>query len=226
MQFRAFFFILSCVLCSASAWAEDAPKEAAAKDAAAKDAKEGEAPAPDAPLEPGADYICEVDIFYNWKPAPPKPKKMDKPLAGGKSTASQPTPTPQEETSDKPDNIREFFTTAGEQGLVKDEIINRLNSKIPFYERQASEACKNSHQDQTLCVSSRLRASFEQYNKLDYATRKAMTDGIRSDCEDKLGKCFNTEASEVRCQINRSPEVLPKPPEATGEAAAKDKKKK
>lgn len=213
MIFRnvSFLLISFCLLeLGSRAYAEDPPAKA----------PEEAVPA-EPPLEPGTDYICEVDIFYIWKPEPKPKKPLAKPTSG--KASSEPV---EKETPVVLENVREFFTTAGDQGLVKEEIINRLSSKIPFYERQASDQCKSSHQDLTLCVSSRLRANFEQYNKLDYATRKAMTDGIESDCAHKLGKCLSTDASEIRCQVNRSPEVPAKPPgEAEAAAGGKEKEK-
>ncbi len=181
--------------------------EAAKKDAPAAKPAEGEAPAAEHPaLEPGADFICEADVFYNWKPQDFTPKKI---------LPADPKPKEEEAVVPPPESIREFFTTVGEQGVVEEEVTNRLNVKIPLLQRQAAEHCKQTHQDQTLCVSAKLRAGFEQYNKLDYISRRAMVEAMTADCLAKMGKCLDTEVSEIECHINRSPEV---PIEKAGEA--------
>lgn len=156
-------------------------------------------------LAPGTDYVCEVDIFFKWRPRPKK------------TNGSTPELDP----------IKDFFTTAGDEGVVEDEVKNRLGTKIPNLERQAMDMCKSIHQDKTLCVAARMRSSVEHYTKLDFTARRAMAEAIDRDCEHKLGKCLGTEASEIRCHLNRSPEVpMPKEGEAAAPGGEKEKEKK
>src|SRR5262245_35972007 len=112
------FFALLFLFAPAAIRAE-APKE---NKEAPKPGAPGAAEAAPAPLEPGTDIVCEADIFYNWKPQGFAQKK----ILPGDATA----PAPEDVVApEPPDSIREFFTTAGEQGLVEEEVTNRLNTK-------------------------------------------------------------------------------------------------
>ncbi len=197
---------------------------AAAEDKApAKDGKEaapaaGAEPAAPPALEPGANLVCETDISFVWKPIPPPPKP------GAIRGSNGPQVDKDEPVEQEP--VEDFFTTAGEDGVVEEEVRNRLAGKIPQLQRQAIESCKILHENQTLCVSAKLRANFEQFNRLDFLSRKAMVEAISGDCEKKGGKCISAEYSPVKCHINRFPDVLPQKAEAPAPAAAgKDKKK-
>jgi len=164
-------------------------------------------------LEPGSDYVCQSDISYTWRPSPPPLPKPDP------SVRPQTVPTP----APPPEPVKEFFTAAGEQGMNEKEVRERLIGKLPEIRRQASDACRSAHQDFSVCVSSRLRATYDQYVKLDFAARRAMIDAIDVDCQQRMGTCLSDEASEVRCYVNRSPDAVPK---VEAEAGKEKEKKK
>ena len=199
-----FFGILACavslLLCVHNAAAQNkAPAKEAPADAAAV------APG----LEPGTDYVCEAEIYYIWKPAPPPPKP-------GVPDTEPPA-----------ENTKDFFAMAGDQGLVEEEVKNRLNTKIPQMQQQAMSQCVELHQDQTACISSKMKIGFAQISRLDFAARRAMADAISNDCERQLGRCLSTAVSEPKCHLNRPPDMPVAAPAAeAGKAPAKDAKKK
>jgi hypothetical protein len=195
---------LACVAVSSTAWAEAAKEEAKAQPAEA---------APQAGLVPGpgADIICEADIFFSWKLSPPKEKEN-----AANNTQAAP------ENDDDSEAVKEFFSSAGEEGLVEEEVRNRLSAKLPQMQQEAMKFCVSAHQDQTGCISSKIRLNADQYSRLDFVARKAMIDAINNDCEQSLGKCLSTETGEMKCRINRPPDV---PAQAAASADEKSTEK-
>ncbi|MFN8389821.1 MAG: hypothetical protein U0136_05990 [Bdellovibrionota bacterium] len=188
--------VISIVGTSNGALAE-APKNAPAEKAASP------SPTKSPELEPGSNVLCEVDVFYTWKPAPRK----------------------DDQEAEPPAPVKDFYITAGEEGLVEEEVTNRLTAKIPQFSQQALQLCASVHQDQTLCVTSKLKANNAHYEKLDFVARRALVEAINLDCQEQAGECIGAEVSDVKCRVNRPPDLQPQPSPGAADAAPADKAK-
>lgn len=213
--------VMGCLVPATAAWAEGPAGKDPKKEAGGAAPAGGEPSPP--PLEPGADYLCQADVFYVWKPAPPAPEGV--PTGAGNQAHLGAEPA--EESGE---SRREFALVVGETGLVQDEVKNRVSSRIPIAQLEAVQKCKAEHEDRTSCVTMKIKRGMDNYTRLDFGARKAMLDAMNHDCENNLGVCGNSEVTEITCMVNRSPDaVLPKPVEAAaggkGEGG-KDAKKK
>lgn len=189
-----------------------APRPLHAEPPAAKDKKDG-APAAAAeatptPLEPGADYLCQADVFYVWKPAPPAGEGAMAAAGGNGHLGAEPS------ADDSNDSRREFALVVGETGLIQDEVKNRVAARIPIAQLEAVQKCKLEHEDRTSCVTQKMKRGMDNYTRLDFGARKAMLEAMNHDCESNLGTCGNSEVTEISCLVNRSPDFLPPKPEA------------
>ncbi len=185
-----------------------------------KDAAPAAAEGSPAPLEPGADYLCQADVFYVWTPnAPPG----EEPQGGVSANLGAEPAEPSAESR------REFALVVGETGLVQDEVKNRVKARIPAAQLEAVQRCKSEHEDRTSCVTLKIKRSTDNYARLDFGARKAMLEAMNHDCQSNLGVCGNSEVTEISCLINRSPDVLPPKADAApagkGDAAKEPKKK-
>lgn len=156
----------------------------------------------------GSETICESDIYYYWKLKP-----LPTPTNSAKKPAEA-TPTPE-----MPDN-KVLYQTVGEHGETETDVKNKLAAKITASLRDANEDCRNAHQDQTSCLTKKIKSQNELLGKIDFATKNKIISAMTDDCKNELGSCGKIESSEIRCYLNKA--IAPKSPNA--EAASTKKK--
>ncbi len=198
---RSAFIVLFSVCLIFLASTQSFAQDEANKDAAAP------ATAP-APLEPGSDFVCEAQVTYNWRKRTPVLPKGSK----------EPAPTPY-------DPIKVFFATVGERGTIEADVKERVTGILEKTKEEAQIDCKSVHENQTGCVSRKMRENSDGYSRMDFSARRSFLDAVKSDCEEAFGNCLNSEASAVLCRVRKPSDIAPKPPEAAKDTA-KDKGKK
>lgn len=151
----------------------------------------------------GSETVCEVDIYYSWKPNPPAKKEKEK----------NPEPVVIAET-------KVLFQTIGEQGLNEKDIKNKLATKITLTQKQALEECGGLHQDQGQCLTKKIKPQQELLGKMDFATKNALLAATIADCQSEQGSCGKIETSETRCYLNKPEKLNAETPAATNEKAA------
>lgn len=150
---------------------------------------------------------CEADIFYSWKKTPPKP------VPGQKDAAPPAEAEPAEV----------FYTRAGEQGAVEEEVKARVEKKLETMKAEALSACREAHEDQARCITTGLKTISKEYNRADYAARGALLKSVTDDCENTNGACVSARTGDVACYLHHPPDEAAA---ASADAGADDKKKK
>ncbi|MBP9839020.1 MAG: hypothetical protein KBC84_09960 [Proteobacteria bacterium] len=136
-------------------------------------------------LPTGGEFVCESNIFYSWKlPAKPIPGRPQDP------------PVEQAE-------VKEYYTTVGEQALNESEAKEKIKAKISTALGQAKQYCTQIHNGKGSCISDKIKMNNDVYYKADFATRNAIISSLNKDCESLQGTCLETESSEVKCLINK-----------------------
>ena len=201
-------FLFAESSCAFAQAAKDAPKDPKGLEQQTRPPATG--------LEPGSQVICESDIFFSWAPEHSLQATENSDAAAPDDSSAEP--------------IKDFYITIGEDGLVEEEVKNRLETKIPQIKQEALDFCTNQHQDQTNCVTVKLKASAEKYSRLDYIGRRTMIEAINTDCEHHIGRCLSSAATDVKCRNDRLPDLPVQPPPGVADAATgkggKDAKKK
>ena len=169
-------------------------------------------------------FICEADIFYSWKRIP-KTTAAELERSAGRGPAAAVVEPPQEEP------IEVFFNRIGERGADSKAAQERLEKRLPSAQGQAMSQCRAEHENRGKCIADGVRRAEDTYQNADYIARKAITQGIKEDCELNSGRCLTTKSGPVSCNEDRPPEVAPAPtpPPAAAEpppkAEGKGKKK-
>jgi hypothetical protein len=155
-------------------------------------------------------YRCEADLFYTWRRTPQK--KVTQGLPGQK----------QPDGADSPEEpIEQFFDRVSERGAAEKPVRDQIQQRIASEKGRALAACRSDHENQGDCVAERIRRVEPTYRNADYLSRKAITDGIKSDCENGFGRCVSARAGDIVCTEDRPPEVAPEAtPAAAGAAGA------
>ncbi len=170
-------------------------------EAAGPEAKGGASPAL------STEQICEVDVFYSWKPKPPPPPPN--------TPAKPPEPIAAIET---------FYQRAFERGKELEATKSQLAARTSALKAGATKACRDEHQDQSNCVATRLRSSSRDYALLDFQTRKTLLDAVTEDCRIQAGTCLDAKVGEPQCREEKI--ATPGGTGAEGSAGEKEKKKK
>lgn len=171
--------------------------------AAAGDAKEAAAPA-------GINYgfKCEADVSYSWKRVP-KPRNPQ----AGRQPAAESTPAESEEP------LEIFYNRASERAAAEKTAHDRLEARLPAEQARALADCRNEHENQGQCVADRIRRVDPTYKTADYLSRRAITDGIKEDCEISFGRCLSAKSGPIVCEEDRPPDVEPAATPAPAAAA-------
>ena len=188
-------------------WAKDekgAPSKKDSKGESAEAVMEGMADGP------GVDYICDMDVFYTWEKALPPEQSANNGAAPMR----------------KQEPIDTFYTTVGEHGRIVEDVRNRLSAKLPTIKAQALDYCKRRHEDLSSCVATRIKSNASEYERMDFASRRAFLTAVSSDCATQTGECMATATKPMRCYLNRPPEMGASEPDSAKEEEASDKKKK
>ena len=148
---------------------------------------EGEGSSMDTPVtEVGVDYFCKADIFYKWMANSPKPSNSKR---GSANAAVQET----------------FFVTAGEHGLIGNDVKKRLEEKLPSIMQQATKHCEDTYQSLTSCVTQKRSMFAKDYHEMDFQTRRELLKTATEDCKENLRVCKGARATEISCDLNKPP---------------------
>jgi hypothetical protein len=162
--------------------------------------------------EPGADVVCQYDVYFTWQKRP-KEKKDEK----GRVVVEQPPPP-----------AEAFFSTISVSGINEPDVRSNLTNLLPQAKAQALEHCRNAYEDLGGCISNHLKSRATEYSSMDFPARKSLLSAIENDCNYTLGTCLSSDSKDVRCFLNKPLETKPAAvaAEAGGQKESKDKKKK
>jgi hypothetical protein len=165
--------------------------------------------------QPGVDITCQSDVLYTWR-------RVIKNEQNDQKNQAAPPP-PQEEPA--PSEV--FYVTLGENGLIENDVRTRLTSRLAAIKAQALTYCKNMHEDRSGCIISRLKSQPKDYAVMDFSARKTLLAAIEGDCANDTGICLSSESKEIRCFVNKPPDMGVSKTEGTeAKKDDKDKKKK
>lgn len=190
--------------------------------AAAEDAKKsekgktGEENASEEGADKVSDYICEADVFYTWKRTI-QPKEVT-------DERGQKKLIPPDPALIKP--IQEFYTRVGDRGPLEQEVANRLFARLPGVEAEARAQCELMREDKAKCLTRKLSAVQDEYQRMDFHGRKSLLDAVKDDCERNIGVCIKAGSSKIACYEQVPPDKLGAEGEGEGGDEKKDKKKK
>lgn len=165
-------------------------------------------PTPQQPTVSPYGLVCELDVFYQWQERPaPKPA-----LAAGHRG---PNPPPATEPPAELRKFETFYSRIGEQGMVEAEVRKLLHAKSAAAQAEALRRCEADHQDETGCITRKIKSITSVYGSLDFKTRNSMLSAAEKDCQETIGDCLGTREGEVLCFQNIAPEA-PAPPAKPG----------
>ena len=167
------------------------------------DPKAASGPTP-SPAGGGTDFgfRCEADIFYIWKRVPKTPAPLTEREPGGRPAAPAVEPPPEEP-------IEVFFNRIGERGAAEKSAHERLERRLAAALGEAMSQCRAEHENRGKCIADGVRRAEDTYQNADYIARKAITQGIKDDCETSAGRCLSTKNGPITCDEDRPPEIAP-----------------
>ena len=156
-----------------------------------------------------SEFVCESNVFYSWSRIEEVPSEDGTPP-----------------TKRRLDPVEEFYVTVGQSGSDEIDTKNKLYARLPSAEAEALAHCRRRHQEASRCVAAHLRQISDEYQKMDFASRRAMLDTITGDCREQSGACTETRSSEIACYENAISGISPAGAGEGAEAAADEKKGK
>jgi len=149
------------------------------------------------PLNPGEQFNCSVDIFYQWTPDT-RADKVSSELESDKTTVKE-DPAP-------PTEVKEFYLSLVERGKQGPATKSQLQQRIEKASAEALSHCRNSHSS-SKCIEEKLRSSNTQYQLMDFQGKKTLMKSITDSCDAIAGICKGASNSEIRCEIFSSPDT-------------------
>lgn len=182
----------------------------------AADKKDSKGAVASAPAEVGAPVInCQLEISYKWKRRPPSPHEAQ-PAKGGRQPSLVPTPDPE---------LYQSFTVLAEilrdSGKDESDVKESLANQVVAAKSRATKQCQETHQTPGMCLAKSIGAMGDQFDRLDFESKRAIRNQLVADCDTDAGVCLNVAAGEITCKT----QVVAVPP-AEAPAAGKDAKKK
>ena len=162
------------------------------------------------------EITCSADVVFTWKRTPPQQLQINE---QGKQTTVTPDPSVLSP-------IEEHYTRVSETGYVEEELKNRVAMKVPPAAILARRACEELHQEESSCISRKLRTNQSDLQLLDYGSRTALRKSIERDCAANKGICLEIKSTPVVCLETIRVKVGEENAAVEGGAAPKEDEKK
>lgn len=171
-----------------------------------------------------AEYICRAELHYKWKPFNTDGREVDNKV--NKKTENSDNKdggdTPKDDAvSDGSEDV--FWEVVEAKGATQDDAKQKLQGIITKEYPQVQSECRNIHENQTKCLSSKYAQNVSSMSIMSFRQRKEFEKRITEDCDYESGRCLGSSASEPVCVEIKAQEGAQGTPEA---AKGKEAKKK